>query len=163
MRQINKPFLLIFLICTGVIAYAYFSQYSMHATPCPLCIVQRLVLIAVGLLALIFGLCGVSGLFNKIISIIIGGITAFGIHIAMRHLHMMNLPPDQQPLSCPMPLDVQFQRLPFSSFLHYVLQGDAECGKVNWLVFGMRGPTAMIVVCCIILLILIYNIFRKIK
>ncbi len=161
MKLGNKPLLLIFLICAGVISYVYYSQYSMHATPCPLCIVQRLVLIAVGVLALIFGLFGVSGIFNKIVSIVIGGITAFGINVAIRHLHLMNLPPDQQPLSCGMPLDVQFQRLPFSGFLHYVLQGDAECGSVNWLVFGMNGPTAMIVVCVIILIILTYNFFRN--
>lgn len=160
MKQINKPLLLIFLICTAILAYAYYSQYYMGVAPCPLCIVQRLVLGAVGLLALIFGLFGVSGIINKICSLIIAGITIFGITVASRHLHLINLPPDQQPLSCGMPLDVQFQRLPFNSFLHYVLQGDAECGKVNWIIFGMKGPTAMIVACCVILLILIYNMFK---
>jgi disulfide bond formation protein DsbB len=159
----NKPLILIFIICAVVLAYAYFSQYYMGATPCPLCIVQRLVLAAVGLLALIFGLFGVSGILNKIISVIIAGVTIFGISVAKRHLHLMNLPPDQQPLSCGMPLDVQFQRLPFNSFLHYVLQGDAECGKVNWLVFGMKGPTAMMVLCGLILVILIYNMFTQKK
>lgn len=161
MSRVNKPLLLIFIICAAVIAYAYYSQYYLGAMPCPLCIVQRLVIIAIGLLALIFGIFGVSGILNKIVSIIIACIAIFGISIAKRHLHLMNLPPDQQPLSCGMPLEVQFERLPFSKFVHYVLQGDAECGKVNWLVFGMKGPTAMIVLCGLILVILIYNMFKK--
>jgi disulfide bond formation protein DsbB len=163
MRRINKPLMLIFLICTAVLAYAYYSQYYMGAAPCPLCIVQRLVLFAIGLLALIFGLFGVSGIFNKIVSIIIAGVAVFGISVAKRHLHLMNLPPDQQPLSCGIPLEIQFERLPFRNFLHYVLQGDAECGKINWLVFGMKGPTAMIALCGVILVILIYNMFQKTK
>lgn len=161
MRRMNKPLLLIFIICAAVIAYAYYSQYYLDAIPCPLCIVQRLVIAAIGLLALIFGIFSVSGILNKICSLIIAGVAIFGISVAKRHLYLMNLPPDQQPLSCGMPLEIQFERLPFRSFLHYVLQGDAECGKVNWLVFGMKGPTAMIVLCAVILAILIYNTFAK--
>ncbi|MCC2644625.1 MAG: disulfide bond formation protein [Burkholderiales bacterium] len=163
MHRINKPLLLIFLICAATIVYAYYAQYYQGVNPCPLCIVQRLVIAVIGLLCFMLGMTGVSGILNKICSLIIAGITIFGMVIAKRQLYLMNLPLDQQPLSCGMPLDIQFQRLPFNSFLHYVLQGDAECGKVNWLVFGMKPPTAMIVLCCIILLILVYNFFQKYK
>jgi disulfide bond formation protein DsbB len=161
MHKINKLFLLIFLICAGTLAYAYYSQYYQGVSPCPLCIAQRIVIAIIGLLSLIFSILGFYGFLNKLCSLIVAGFAIFGIKIAAHHIYLMNLPPDQQPLSCGMPLEVLYQKLPLTGFLHHILQGDAECGKVNWLVFGMSGPTAMIVLCSGILLLLIYNMFRK--
>jgi protein dithiol:quinone oxidoreductase len=161
MYRLNKQFLIIFLICAATLAYAYYSQYYQGANPCPLCIAQRVIIAIIGLLSLLFSIFGASGLFNKLSSLVVAGFAIFGIKIAAHHLYLMNLPPEQQPLSCGMPLEILYQKLPLTGFIHYILQGDAECGKVNWLVFGMKGPTAMIVLCCGILLILIYNIFKK--
>lgn len=163
MYKINKLFLLIFIICTLTLAYAYYSQYYHGADACPLCIAQRIIIAIIGLFSFIFAMLGFTGFLNKIFSLIVAVFAGFGIKIAAHHLYLMNLPPDQQPLSCGMPLEILYQKLPLTGFLHYILQGDAECGKVNWLVFGMRGPTAMIVVCTCILLILIYNMFRNTK
>lgn len=151
--------MLIFIICILALAYAYYSQYYLGAIPCPLCIAERVIVALIGILALIFGLSGQAGIINKFLSLILGALSVFGIKTAAHHLYLMNLPPEQQPLSCGMPLEVLYQKLPLSGFLHYILKGDAECGRVNWLVFGMRGPTAMIVLCSVILLILLYNMF----
>lgn len=159
MLKINKVFIFIFIVCLLSLAYAYYSQYYNNAEPCPLCIAQRVIITIIGLLALIFSLGNLTGVINKIYSLVIAGFALFGIKIAMHHINLMNLPPDQQPLSCGMPLSVLYDKLPLTGFLQYVLKGDAECGKVNWLVFGMRGPTSVVVLCSIILLLVIYNMF----
>lgn len=163
MYKINKIFIFVFIICTLTLAYAYYSQYFNGATPCPLCIAQRVIIAIIGALSLLFGLLGVSGIINRFCNLLVAAFAIFGIKIAAHHLYLMNLPPEQQPLSCGMPLEILYQRLPLSGFIHHILQGDAECGKVNWLVFGMRGPTAMIILCLIIIVILIYNIFGNKK
>lgn len=161
MRKTNKLFILIFTICTLTIAYAYYVQYHNGVDSCPLCVAQRIIIIVIGLLSLLFGVLGVSGLFNKLCSFVVAGFAIFGIKIAAHHLYLINLPPEQQPLSCGLPLDILYQKLPLQGFLSYILQGDAECSKVNWLVLGMQGPAAMITLCSGILALLIYNMLRQ--
>ena len=163
MHKTNKCFLLIFIICIFTLVYAYYSQYYNGANPCPLCIAQRIIIAIIGLLSFIFAILGFTGFLNKLFSLIIAVFAGFGIKLATHHLYLMNLPPDKQPLSCGMPLEILYQKMPLTGFLHYILQGDAECGKVNWRIFGMSGPTAMIVLCAVILILLTYNVFRNTK
>jgi protein dithiol:quinone oxidoreductase len=37
-----------FLVCTGMLAFGYYLQFVAGLEPCPLCIIQRLLLFAVG-------------------------------------------------------------------------------------------------------------------
>ena len=37
-----------FLACVGLLAYAYYAQFVMHLEPCPLCIFQRIGVLAIG-------------------------------------------------------------------------------------------------------------------
>ena len=37
------------LVCAGLLAYAYYAQFVMHLEPCPLCIFQRLGVLAIGI------------------------------------------------------------------------------------------------------------------
>jgi disulfide bond formation protein DsbB len=48
-----RLFALITVICVGLLAFAFYLQHGLHLDPCPWCVVQRLVYIAVGLIALV--------------------------------------------------------------------------------------------------------------
>jgi disulfide bond formation protein DsbB len=80
-------------------------------------------------------------------------IAGFGIKVSIHHVWLTELPPEQQPLSCGMPLDVMYQNLPFWHFLHKVLMGSAECAKVNWQILGINAPTAVTLLFTLILLL----------
>ena len=45
-----------FLVCAGLMGYALYSQHQLMLEPCPLCILQRLAVIGLGLVFLIAGL-----------------------------------------------------------------------------------------------------------
>ena len=60
----RNRFLLGFLACAGLIAYALYTQFHDGLTPCPLCIFQRVAFAALGAVFLVGGLHaprGVSG------------------------------------------------------------------------------------------------------
>jgi len=40
--------LLGFLVCAGMLAFGYYLQFALGLEPCPLCIIQRLLLFAAG-------------------------------------------------------------------------------------------------------------------
>ncbi len=163
MRLITKRFLLIFIATISIISlcYAFYSQYYLLEQPCPLCIAQRIIIAIIGILSLIAAIHNPKGIMLKFYSIIITGFSIFGIKVAAHHYWIMHLPLDQQPSSCGMPLEILFKRLPLGSFIRYILAGDAECAKTTWEVLGMEAPTAMIVLCSIILVITMYIFFSK--
>lgn len=163
MRHTNKVFLLIFLLCGSSILYSFYAQYHLKVVPCPLCITQRIIIIAICSLSLIFAIIKANGLITKIFNFIIAMLTVFGIGVALKHLWLINLPPEKQPLSCGIPLEVIYNKVPLSNFLQYILQGDAECAKIDWIVLGMKAPMAVVVLCSIILILTIYNALHKQK
>ena len=44
---------LVFLMCAGLLGYAYWLQFREFLDPCPLCIFQRLAFVGIGIAALI--------------------------------------------------------------------------------------------------------------
>ena len=159
----RQLFFLMALLCCSSVAFAFYAEYYQGMEPCPLCIAERVVIGTIGLLALIYALHNPTGWMRKIYSLILISCALFGIKIAAHHLWLMGLPPELQPLSCGLPLSVLFQKVPLHSFLHTVLQGDAECGKVTWLIFGLKPPFALIILCSIIILLSLTTLCRKLK
>ena len=159
MKHANKIFLIIFVLCLASVAYALYAELYLNATPCPLCIAQRVIIAGIGLLALIFAIHNPHNWLKYIYNLIIAGLAIFGIKVAAHHIWLINLPPEKQPLSCGMPLEILYKKLPLNNFISHILQGDAECGKVNWIIFGVNAPTAVVILCSIVLLLVIYNLF----
>jgi len=157
----RQLFLSIFIICATAVAYAFYAQYSQHITPCPLCIAERIIIATSGCLSLLFALHNPKNYLRHIYGVIILGIGLFGIKIVARHIWLINLPPDQQPTSCGMPLEVLFQRIPLNGFISYVLRGDGECAKVTWQVFGVSAPNIVLLLFSMTILMSICVIFNR--
>src|SRR5437870_12544787 len=86
--------LLGFLVCAGMLSFGYYLQFVVGLEPCPLCIIQRLLLFAVGVAFLIAALhhpAGrlAAGLYGGVIAII----AAIGVVVAGRHVWLQDLPP----------------------------------------------------------------------
>jgi disulfide bond formation protein DsbB len=161
--QPKKYFLLVFLLGLFSILYALFAQYYQNFEPCPLCLAQRWVLYLITGLALLFALHNPINILIKAYSLIIIGFSIFGIKIAYHHLWIISLPEDQRPASCGMPLSMVFNKLNLGEFIQYILKGSAECGKIDWKIFGMIAPQAFIVLCAIIIILMLLVLFSKQK
>ena len=124
-------YLLGFFVCAGLMGYALYLQYVMDLEPCPLCILQRVAVIAMGLVFLIAGLhnpgragAGVYAL----LQLVIGGT---GAAIAARQVWIQSLPKDQVP-ACGMGLDYMLETLPFTDALQKIFEGSGECAEKGW-------------------------------
>lgn len=154
-------FLLIFVFGLISFCYSLFAQYYQNIEPCPLCMIQRWTLFLITILAFTFMLHNPKNLLIKLYSLIIIGLSTFGIKIAYQHLCLISLPKSQQPQSCGMPLDVLFYKLPFLNFINYILKGDAECSKIDWKIFGIIAPQAFMILCMIFILLMLFTLFNK--
>lgn len=127
-------FLVGFLICAGLIAFALYAQYVLNMDPCPLCILQRVVFIAMGLAFLVGGLHAPRNQGRWIYAGLTVLLALIGIGIAGRHLWIQTLPADQVP-SCGAPLGYMLETRAGNGgligVLEKVLTGSGECAKVQ--------------------------------
>jgi disulfide bond formation protein DsbB len=124
---------------TGLMAYALFAQYVQGYEACPLCIFQRVAIMALGIVLLVAGAHAARGHGAKVYSVL--GLLAAGIGatIAGRHVYVQSLPPDQVP-ECGPGLDYLWEVFPVSEVIEMVLTGSGECAEVNWVFLGLSMP-----------------------
>lgn len=125
-------------------ALGYF-QYWLALEPCPLCIMQRIVVIAISLVFLLAAIHNPTQLWRRVYAVFIGILAIFGLAIAGRHVWIQNLPPDQVP-ACGPGLDYMLEVFPLTQVLSMVFKGSGECAEVLWSFLGLTIPGWMLVV-----------------
>src|SRR5260221_11284529 len=87
-----------FLVCAGMLAFGYYLQFAVGLEPCPLCIIQRILLFAVGVAFLVAALHHPAG---RLAAGLYGGGIAFiagvGIAGAGGPVWLQDLPPGERP------------------------------------------------------------------
>ena len=127
-----------FAVCAALMSYAFYLQYALNIEPCPLCMFQRVALVAMGAVFLIATLHGpgrAGAWMYGVLQLVIG---AAGIAIAARHLWIQSLPADQVP-ACGMGIGYMLETLPFIDVIERTLKGSGECAHVD-LVLGLPIP-----------------------
>ncbi len=129
-----------FLWCAALMAYALYVQYGLHEEPCPLCVLQRVAVIAVGVLFLVAWLHNpVATALRRVYGSLILLAAVVGAGIAMRHIYVINAPPGAV-AECGASLDYMMDVLPLHEVLGKVLSGSGECAKVSWRFLGFSMP-----------------------
>lgn len=135
----RQGFLLIAAACAGAMGFALFAQYQLGLEPCPLCIFQRIGVIATGVVALLAALvnpgrCGVRAWGSLTILAALGGLS-----VSLRQLWLQHLPADQVP-ACGPGLEFLMESSPLMEVISKVLKGSGECAAVDWTFLGMAMP-----------------------
>lgn len=119
-------------------ALAYF-QYYLQLEPCPLCIMQRGVVMSIAAVLLVATIHNPGGWGIRVYGVLVTLVAAGGAAIAGRHVWLQNLPPDQVP-ECGPGLDYILEVFPLSEALQMVLHGSGECAEVLWRFLGLSIP-----------------------
>src|SRR5256885_1077925 len=129
-----------FLVCAGMLAFGYYLQFVVGLEPCPLCIVQRILLLALGVAFLAAALHHPAG---RLGAGLYGGVIAFiaaiGIAVAGRHVWLQHLPAEKRP-ACGPALDYLLSAFGPIEGLSRVLRGSGECGAVDWTLLSFGIP-----------------------
>ena len=147
----RQKYFLGFLICLALMAYALFAQYSLNLEPCPLCIFQRLAVIAMGIIFLACSIIQPKSNLAKIISSTLFFISgSFGVSVASRHVWLQNLPSDQVP-GCGPGLDFMMSTFPINEVFEMVFNGSGECATIDWSFLSLSMP-AWVIICSLFLI-----------
>jgi protein dithiol:quinone oxidoreductase len=128
-----------FLACAALMAYALYAEHVLGLSPCPLCIFQRVAVIAVGVLFLLAALHNPAGKGSVVYGGLIDLAAVAGILISARHIWIQAQPPGTV-AACGADLDFLLEIMPLTEVVNKVLTGSGECGKVDWTLLGLSMP-----------------------
>jgi disulfide bond formation protein DsbB len=132
------------VIVVALMAYALYAQHVLGLEACPLCIFQRVGVIAMGLVFLAAAIHGAGKLGSRIYAGL-GLLAAIGgAAVSARHIYLQNLAADQVP-ACGPGLDYMFDAFPLLEALRLVFTGSGECATVNWSFLGLTMPAWVLV------------------
>ena len=128
-----------FAVCAALMAYALYAEHVLMYMPCPLCVLQRVAVIALGAVFLAAGLHHPAAWGRYAYAGLTGIVAAAGIAVAGRHVWLQHLPPDAVP-ACGPGLGSMLERLPPLEVLTLVFTGSGECAAIDWQFLGLSMP-----------------------
>jgi protein dithiol:quinone oxidoreductase len=127
--------------CFALLAYALYVQFQLFIDPCPLCVLQRVAFIALGL---VFALGAIHGPRSPTGRRVYGALAAIpamvGAGIAGWHVWLQMQPPSPT-VSCGMGWEGMVQTLPLHQAVMRAFTGTGDCAEVDWAFLGLSMPT----------------------
>jgi len=132
-------YLLGFLACAGLIGYALYLQYVEYLDPCPLCLFQRVAMIALGAVFLVAAIHnpGLTG--ARVYAALATVAGATGAALAARHIWIQNLTAGKVP-ACGMGVEYMLETMPLFDVIKKVLSGSGECAAKGWELLHLTIP-----------------------
>jgi protein dithiol:quinone oxidoreductase len=133
------------IACFLMFAYALYVQQHDGLEPCPLCIFQRVAVVALGLVLLVAAALPMRWRIAGNISAAVIGLTGLaGMAVSARHLYIQSLPPGKVPV-CGATLDYMMDVFPLTAVVRKVLTGSGECAKIDWTFLGLSMPAWVLI------------------
>ena len=125
-----------FLVCAGLLAFAYYLQYFQNQEPCPLCMLQRIAFLDMMVVFAVAALHGPARRGAIIYSGLLFVMAAMGAAIAGRQVWLQHLPADKVP-ACGPGLEYMLERFPLGEALSKIFAGSGECAEAGWRLLGL--------------------------
>ncbi len=144
-----------FLSCAALVAAALYFQHVMGLEPCPLCIIQRVIVIALGVVMLAGAVHDPRRSGRRVYGALTVLVAGSGVAVAGRHVWLQSLPPERVP-ECGPGLEYLLDNFPLRDALKTVFEGSGECAEVQWTFLGLTIPGWTLVVFCAMVLFGLY-------
>jgi disulfide bond formation protein DsbB len=127
-------------IVIALMSYALYAEHILGLEACPLCILQRMVLIfGCGLVFAVAALHAPRGAGARVYAVL-GALAALvGLAIAGWHVRLQNLPPAEVP-ACGPGYDYIMDTFGWLEGLSMIFTASGECAEVNWSWLGLSMP-----------------------
>lgn len=149
--------------CVGALLFAvFYLEKTLFLEPCPLCVLDRVVFAALGLVFLIALVQGAHPVFAKLYGLVAVVLCLTGIGLASRHVWLQGLPEDQVP-ECGPDIYFMLDTLPLLEVIKASLSGSGSCAEVAWTFLGLSIPEQTLLLFCALLILSVAQILRARK
>jgi disulfide bond formation protein DsbB len=124
---------LVSLGCIALLAFGLYLQHVVGLEPCPMCIVQRYVLVLVAIVS------GSTAITNKNALLMSGAsllvlLSGFGAFVAARQSFLQWYPPEIS--TCGRDFYGMIETFPLKRAIPMIFKGSGDCTKVDWTFLG---------------------------
>ena len=159
-RMINL--LVVAIVAASLVFAIYYLEGILYLEPCPLCMVDRAILVLIGLIALIALIHNSSGIMLWMYTGLGSLFAGLGIAVSARHIWLQGLPPDQVP-ECGPDLSYMLDVFPLAEVIKKVLSGSGQCAEVSWTFLGLTIPQQTLLLFILLLVMIIFAHIMQIK
>ena len=151
------------VLCVASLLFAiFYLEKTLYLDPCPLCILDRVVILGLGVIFLFALLHNSKSFFVKIYGGFCIILSLIGVMLASRHIWLQNLPKDQVP-ECGPDIYFMLETLPIFEVLKSVLTGSGSCADVSWTFVGLTIPEQTLILFIIFLVLSVIQTLRPLK
>lgn len=129
----RRVWLLIALACVGLLSFGLYLQHVVGLEPCPMCIVQRYVMILIALVALVgsaFGSRRAAWITGAWLVLLCVG----GAYVAARQSWLQWYPPEV--VSCGRDFYGMIETFPLKRAIPMIFKGGGDCTQIDWTFLG---------------------------
>jgi disulfide bond formation protein DsbB len=126
-------------IVVALMGYALYQEHVVGLEACPLCMLQRMAMIALGFVFLVAALHAPRGVGARVYAVLGALAAATGMGISGWHVRLQNLPPAEVPACGPGYDYIMDAFGPFEG-LRMIFTASGECAEVNWTFLGLSMP-----------------------
>jgi len=157
-RIIN--FAIVSLVIASMLFAIFYLEGVLHLDPCPLCMVDRAILVVIAFICLIAFIHNATGVMRWVYTLLAALFSATGIAVSARHIWLQGLPPDKVP-ECGPGLNYMLEVFPLSDVIKSIFTGSGECAEVSWTFLGLTIPQQTLVLFSVILIMTIIAHFKS--
>ena len=126
-------------IVVALMGYALYEEHVVGLEACPLCILQRMVIIALGLVLAVAALHAPRGAGARVYGVLGALVALVGMGVSGWHVRLQNLPPAEVP-ACGPGYDYIMGTFGWLEGLSMIFTASGECAEVNWSFLGLSMP-----------------------
>lgn len=148
------------MLCLSLIAVALLMQYQFDLEPCPLCVFQRLAVLALAIIFVVAALLNPRSWGRVIVGLLGTIVAALGLLVAGRQTWLQHLPEDLVP-ACGPGLDYMLELFPLKKVVDLVFRGSGECAEVQWTFLSLSIAEWMMIVFSAFILFCLWPVFAS--
>ena len=146
---------IVVIIVLSMLFAIYYLEGVLNLDPCPLCMVDRAILVVIALVSLIALVHNSSGVMRWVYTIVSSLFSMIGIGVAARHIWLQGLPPDQVP-ECGPDLTYMLEVFPLADVIKRIFTGSGQCAEVSWTFIGMTIPQQTLLLFILLLVLTVF-------
>jgi disulfide bond formation protein DsbB len=134
------------LVCFALLGYALYAEKVLGYEPCPLCMFQRVAVVALGVALLLSAGLSLTrrrwASFTAVALVVLTAAAAIGV--SGRHVYVQSQPPGTY-ASCGASLEWMLQINPLFEVIRKVLTAPGDCASIDWTFLGLAMPAWVLI------------------
>lgn len=133
-----------FAACASMMAYALYAQHVLHLSPCNMCMLERIGVIALGVAFLLAALHNPRRPGAYAYAALVALATLVAAAAAGRHVWMQLQPLGSLP-SCGADFYSMLDMMPFTEVVQRIVTGGGDCQAITWTFAGLSMPAWVLI------------------